>query len=352
MKRFWNSRGARKFRRSKMALFSAGVIAIYLLIALLVTVGVISKEVVEGRVGPGTMPGFGIRQTPEKRWDDAESKVNTVARALGRSSPKDALAEVRFGAVTIADRPLEDLRADITEANRIMDRLAESDDVNEDKALWPEIDRLEKLVASLFTEPGFVQKLLLLCGTDRQGRSISARGLYAIKVAVQIGIVVGIIAVVIGALLGSAAAFFGSWVDQMVIWLYSALSAIPYLVLLGVLIFMFAGSKYENSLIPIYVAFSLTFWIGPCRVIRGETLRVRELDYIQAANALGQRRGIILLRHIIPNVSHLIFINFSLLFIAFFWQIGTATFLMFGLVLAFNIFTDALQDALDPKHIG
>jgi len=387
MKRFWNSRGARKFRRSKMALFSAGVIAIYLLIALLVTVGVISKEVVEGRVGPGTMPGFGIRQTPEKRWDDAESKVNTVARALGRSSPKDALAEVRFGAVTIADRPLEDLRADITEANRIMDRLAESDDVNEDKALWPEIDRLEKLVASLFTEPGFVQKLLLLCGTDRQGRSISARGLYAIKVAVQIGIVVGIIAVVIGALLGSAAAFFGSWVDQMVIWLYSTLSAIPYLVLLGVLIFMFAGSKYENSLIPIYVAFSLTFWIGPCRVIRGETLRVRELDYIQAANALGQRRGIILLRHIIPNVSHLIFINFSLLFIgaikseviltflglgvkdepswglmisaskqevvnAFFWQIGTATFLMFGLVLAFNIFTDALQDALDPKHIG
>jgi peptide/nickel transport system permease protein len=187
--------------------------------------------------------------------------------------------------------------------------------------------------------------------------------------------------------IGAAAAYFGSWVDHLVIWLYSTLSAIPGLVLLGVLVFMFANSRWENTLIPVYFAFCMTFWIGPCRVTRGEALRVKELDYVQAAHALGQTRGLILIRHILPNVSHLMFINFSLLFIgaikseviltflglgvkdepswglmisaskqevvnAFFWQIGTATALMFGLVLAFNIFTDALQDALDPKHIA
>ena len=122
-------------------------------------------------------------------------------------------------------------------------------------------------------------------------------------------------------------------------------------------------------------------------VVRGEVMKLKELDYVHAAQALGGRGLRILTRHLLPNVSHLMFINFSLLFIGaikaeviltflglgvknepswglmisqskqeilndFFWQIGAATALMFGLVLAFNIFTDALQDALDPKHIA
>ncbi|MHC4817039.1 MAG: ABC transporter permease, partial [Planctomycetota bacterium] len=188
-------------------------------------------------------------------------------------------------------------------------------------------------------------------------------------------------------LLGGAAAFFGGWVDYAVIWLYSTLSSVPHLVLLGVLVYVFAGTQVEQTKIPIYVAFCTTFWIGPCRVVRGEALRIKELDYVQAATALGQSRFLILMKHVMPNVSHLVFINFSLLFIGaikseviltflglgvknepswgimisqssaevvneFFWQIGAATGVMFFLVLAFNIFTDALQDALDPKHIA
>jgi peptide/nickel transport system permease protein len=130
----------------------------------------------------------------------------------------------------------------------------------------------------------------------------------------------------------------------------------------------------------------LTFWIGPCRVIRGETMKLKELEYVQAATAIGFGKPYILLKHIIPNTLHLGFINFSLLFIAaikfevvlsflglgvkvgpswgrmiqestqevingFFWQIGTATVFMFFLVLAFNIVSDALQDAFDPKAV-
>jgi peptide/nickel transport system permease protein len=229
--------------------------------------------------------------------------------------------------------------------------------------------------------------LRLSLGTDRQGRSILMRSLYSAKIAIQVGLVVGAVCVVFGGLLGSAAAFFGGWVDHAVIWLYSTLSSIPSLVLLAVLVYMFVGSPVEGTLIPLYAAFCMTYWIGPCRVIRGEVLKIRGLEYVQAATALGFGRPYILVRHVLPNTVHLLFIQFSLLFIAavkgeviltylglglkdgaswgimiqqsqpevvtgFFWQIGAATVFMMILVLAFNVFSDALQDAFDPKHVG
>jgi peptide/nickel transport system permease protein len=162
---------------------------------------------------------------------------------------------------------------------------------------------------------------------------------------------------------------------------------VPNLVLLVVLAFMFTGTKVEGTLIPVYAAFCLTFWIGPCRVIRGEVLKVKELEYVHAARATGFGRAYILVKHVIPNTTHLMFISFSLLFInaikseviltflglglkdgaswgiminqsgpevvqGFFWQIGAATAFMLVLVLAFNIVSDAMQDAFDPKHVG
>ncbi len=260
-----------------------------------------------------------------------------------------------------------------------------------DKELRSTIAMIEPIVDELYPLPtgidGIVYKLRLMLGTDQQGRSIMVRGVFSAKVAIQVGLVVSLVAVLFGSLIGAAAGYFGGAADHAVIWLYSTFSSIPYLVLLVVLAFMFTGSKVEGTLVPLYVAFSLTYWIGPCRVTRGETLKLRSLDYVQAAQALGASRWRILTRHIIPNTSHLMFINMSLLFIGaikgevvltflglglkngaswgimidqsrsevvsgFFWQIGAATFFMFVLVLAFNVLTDALQDAFDPKHVG
>lgn len=260
-----------------------------------------------------------------------------------------------------------------------------------DAAVFQTLDDLEPILNDMYPVPdglgGLVYKFRLMLGTDQQGRSIMLRALYSAKVAIQVGVVVSFVAVLFGSLIGAAAGYFGGIVDHAVIWLYSTFSSIPYLVLLVVLAFMFTGSMFEGTLIPLYVAFSLTYWIGPCRVTRGETLKLRSLDYVQAAQALGASKWRILTRHIIPNTSHLMFINMSLLFIGaikgevvltflglglkngaswgimisqskpevvagFFWQIGAATFFMFVLVLAFNVLTDALQDAFDPKHVG
>ncbi len=255
------------------------------------------------------------------------------------------------------------------------------------------LDAAEAPLLELFPQPtgirGAVYRFQLLLGTDQQGRSILIRGLYSAKIAMQVGFVAAFVSVLFGSLIGAAAAFFGGWVDHAVVWLYSTLSSIPSLVLLVVLQFMFIDTDVYGTLIPLYIAFCLTFWIGPCRVVRGEAMKLKELEYIQAATAIGFGRPYILVKHLIPNTLHLMFINFSLLFIGaikseviltflglglqpgvgaswgvmieqskaqvandFFWQIGGATFFMFTLVLAFNIFTDALQDAFDPKHVG
>lgn len=257
------------------------------------------------------------------------------------------------------------------------------------------VAQAEEVIEKLYPEPkgwaGVSFRTRHLLGTDRQGRSILLRTLYSAKIAIQVGVVVGFTAVLFGSILGAAAAFFGGWVDHLVAWLYSTFSSIPQLVLLAVLSFMFLSDALAGfrGLPSLYFAFAMTFWIGPCRVIRGESMKIKELEYVQAATAIGFGRFYILIRHILPNTLHLMFINFSLLFIGaikgeviltflglglplgsgaswgimisqakaevvqgFFWQIGAATVFMFVLVLAFNILSDALQDAFDPKHVS
>jgi ABC-type dipeptide/oligopeptide/nickel transport system permease subunit len=299
-------------------------------------------------------------------------------------------AEFFAAAEALTEEPFPEPLYDPALTERLREAIAERLEGIDDE-IDSKLDELEPLIGELMPVPqgveGFLYRLRLLLGTDRQGRSIFIRAVYSAKVAIQVGVIVSVFAVGFGSLLGAAAGYFGGVVDHAVIWLYSTFSSIPDLVLLIVLAFLFRGSEIERTLIPLYVAFAMTYWIGPCRVTRGEALKLKQLDFVQAANALGAGNGRILVRHILPNTAHLVFINLSLLFIAaikgevvltylglglkegaswgimvdqsqpevvsgFFWQIGAATFFMFVLVLAFNVLTDALQDAFDPKHVG
>jgi peptide/nickel transport system permease protein len=310
---------------------------------------------------------------------------------------EDAALEMLDPEFSVADHPslydkqlVERIR---DEARRVLDTLRPQ--------LESGLDELEPVIQRLFPHPtgfeGVLYRVRICLGTDRQGRSIFIRSIYSGKTAIQVGVITALLAVTFGSVLGAAAAFYGRWVDHATVYLFSVFTAIPDLVLLVVLAFMFqAGDwslpwdreqKVASTLIPIYAAFALTFWIGACRIIRGEAMKIKELEYIQAARAIGFGRLYILLKHLIPNTTHLIFISFSLLFIAaikgevvltflglglkegaswgimisqsqqevvngFFWQIGAATFFMLVLVLAFNIVSDALQDAFDPRHVG
>ncbi|MFG0329780.1 MAG: ABC transporter permease subunit [Phycisphaerales bacterium] len=404
MRRFFRSRGFRKFVRSKLAMLSLGVIAIYAATAIAIMFGAITLDDTNERVLPNQVPGFLEDRTLEKRLEDAMFIIEqwaTFAVDMADQRDQDAieiLSERRLGERVVAeDLTSDDLYELVDEAWIVFeDNLEEIEELNDHPEAEVYVEQLEAIALQIFPIPegwdGSVYRFKTLFGSDRQGRSISMRAVYSVKVAFQIGLVTSLVAVLFGSLLGAAAAFFGGIVDHIVAWIYTVLSSIPYLVLLTLLVAMFFNTRFDDpqqpflALVPVYAAFCVTFWIGPCRVIRGETMKIKELEYVQAATAIGFSRFYILLKHVIPNTAHLMFINFSLLFIGaikaevilsflglgvkgqpswgimirdsaldvptgFFWQLGAATALMFVLVLAFNIVSDALQDAFDPKHV-
>ncbi|MEC8159950.1 MAG: ABC transporter permease, partial [Planctomycetota bacterium] len=387
---------------NRMALGAMLIIGVYLAAAIFVMLGDISPSFCNQPVGPPNIPGFFAEAPAEKRLVNAENTLAVVDRALAKSTPESqqaSLDEIQVGLRKLEKISLDDFELKLEKAYALYDDLSASPDLENDEPGLALLADLEAEVASLTATPTFSQQVMetiyLSLGTDRQGRSIFIRAVFSIKVAVQIGVVTAMISVAIGSVLGALAGFFGGWVDHAVIWLYSTFSSIPNLVLLVVLAYVFSSINVEifgkaigQTLIPVYVAFCCTFWIGPCRVIRGETLKIKELEYVQASTTAGFSPVYTLLRHVLPNTIHLMLINFSLLLIgaiksevilsflnlgvqagagaswgimirdsrsevlnSFFWQIGAATTLMFIFVLAFNILSDALQDAFDPKHV-
>ncbi len=395
MSGWFSSRLARKFFRQKLALGALAIVLAYLALAAIVELGVVSLGDATEVVGLPHVPGFFRVASPDKRLEDIERMLEKVDVVLKKGDTERMLPNVAFGKLGVAARPPDELRPLVAEAWKRYEALSVEENLDARPELRTQLDELDALVAEIYPPPagadGFTWRMQLLLGTDRQGRSIFYRAIYSTKVAIEVGVVTSLVAVLIGSLLGAAAGFFGGWVDYVVIWLYTTLSSIPGIVLLVLLAYVFAGDTFAPALrlfplLPVYVAFIATFWIGPCRVMRGETLKLKELEYVQAATAIGFGRLRIMLRHILPNAAHLMLINFSLLFIGaiksevilsylglgvkgepswgimisqsgwevvdgFFWQIGAATAFMFGLVLAFNILSDALQDVFDPKHV-
>lgn len=219
-----------------------------------------------------------------------------------------------------------------------------------------------------------------ILGTDIFGRDVFIRVLYGIKISISIGLITIAIAVPIGIILGSLAGYFGGRVDDFIVWLYSTFSSIPYLLFLLSLALVLG-----KGIFSVYIALGVTSWVGICRVVRGEFIKYRERDFVSAANALGAQNSRIIFKHILPNVMPLIFINASLLFVyaikaevilsyigvgvqgkpswgnmisdaklelvgrGVYWQFLGATLAMFIIVLAFNIFSDALRDCFDPR---
>jgi len=234
-------------------------------------------------------------------------------------------------------------------------------------------------------------------GTDFLGRSVSRKIINGTQVAMSVGLISSFIAIPIGLTLGAVAGYFGKWVDEIIVWFYTTFSSIPGIMLLMSIAFVikkfqdsltsFFGSDFDIGLFAVFIALGLTSWVGLCRLIRGEVLKHKDREYVQAAGALGAGHFRKLVKHIIPNVTHIVIINTSLQFqIAIksevilsylglgvsgqpswgtmindakeelargvYWQLLGATLAMFVVVLAFNILGDALRDALDPKLKG
>ncbi len=221
-----------------------------------------------------------------------------------------------------------------------------------------------------------------LFGTDIFGRSVFTKMIKGTEVAMSVGLVAALISVCIGVVMGSIAGYFGGKIDEAIVWFYTCFQSIPTIMLLVALSFVLG-----RGLVSMYVALGLTSWVNLCRLIRGEVMRHKNRDYVQAASALGGGHSRKLIKHIFPNVSHLVIINFSLMFQTaiktevilsylglgvqgrpswgtmiddaklelargVWWQLGAATLAMMIVVLSLNMLGDALRDALDPKLKG
>lgn len=219
-------------------------------------------------------------------------------------------------------------------------------------------------------------------GTDIIGRDVLYLALKGARVALLIGGLTSLIAIPLALLFGVGAGYFGGRFDDFVFFLISTLASMPGLLLLIALV-MAMG----RGTVSVCVALGVTSWVGFCRLSRAETLKLRELDYVQAARVLGVSEPGIIFRHILPNLVHLIVITFVLMFSGLvlseavlawlgigvdgswgqmidgarnelsrepivWWNIAAAGTALFTLILSVNAVGDAVRDVLDPRTRG
>lgn len=215
-------------------------------------------------------------------------------------------------------------------------------------------------------------------GSDNLGRDVLARLIQGARIAFHVGIMTSLIALPLGVLLGCLGGYFGGKIDSLVNGLCAVVASMP-----GLLFILAISMVVGKGLIGIYLGIGLTTWVGVCRNIRAETIKHRDRAYVQAARVLGYSHSRILLRHILPNVMHIVLICFSIrfpasiateVFISFlgigvqgepswgiminnarlrlwqgiWWEMTFVTLAIFLLVHSFNHVADRLRDLLDP----
>jgi peptide/nickel transport system permease protein len=239
-----------------------------------------------------------------------------------------------------------------------------------------------------------------ILGTDQVGQDVFYKSLKSIRTGLVIGTLTTLVMLPFAAVFGIMAGYFRGWVDDVIQYTYTTLSSIPGVLLIAAAIlslqvyvgthpdsFHSATERADIRLLFLCLILGVTSWTSLCRLLRGETLKLREMDYLQAARALGSSHVSVMARHILPNVMHIILItvvlDFSGLVLAeavlsyvgvgvdptmdswgnminsarlemarepvVWWSLVSAFVFMFGLVLSANLFSDAVRDAFDPR---
>ncbi|MGN6831021.1 ABC transporter permease [Paucibacter sp. M5-1] len=237
-------------------------------------------------------------------------------------------------------------------------------------------------------------------GTDRTGNDVLYQALKSIRTAFVIGAISTLATLPLALVLGILAGYFKGWVDEVIQYIYTTLSSVPNVLLIAACVLMVqvfldknpelfetGAERSDLKMFLLCVILGVTGWAGLCRLVRGETLKLRELDYVQAATAFGVSHGRIMARHIVPNVMHLVLITVVLSFSELilyeavltyvgvgvdpsmnsfggminlarsemsrdpvvWWSFVAAFGFMVTLVLAANLFADGVRDAFDPR---
>lgn len=242
-----------------------------------------------------------------------------------------------------------------------------------------------------------------ILGTDKVGQDVFYQSLKSVRTGLVIGTLTTLVMLPFAILMGLMAGYFRGWTDDVIQYLYTTLSSIPGVLLIAAAILMLQvymanhaddfvslEQRADMRLLFLCIILGITSWTGLCRMLRGETMKLREMDYVQAAQAFGVGHFRIIMRHLLPNVMHIVMISivldFSGLVLAeavlsymnigvdpsmhswgnminsarlemardpvVWWSLASAFVFMFILVLAANLFSDAVRDAFDPRLRG
>jgi peptide/nickel transport system permease protein len=237
-------------------------------------------------------------------------------------------------------------------------------------------------------------------GTDKVGQDVLYLALKSVRTGLVIGTVTTLVLLPLAVTLGIMAGYFRGWIDDLIQYLYTTINSIPGVLLIAAAVLLMqvyvdrhpelfptSAQRADLRLLFLCIILGLTSWTGLARLLRGEALKLRELEYIQAAQAFGVRDARIIGRHILPNVMHIVLISlvmdFSGLVLAeavlsyvgvgvdpsmisfgtminaarlemsrepvVWWILLAAFVFMFALVLSANLFADAVRDAFDPR---
>lgn len=323
----------RRFRGDRVGMVSLAVVAFFVLLMLLAALGLVAGDWQAERGVPNAPPTF---------MGPAPKQAN-----VGIATPTGP-------------------NIDISDVDPLAPRYRE----------WAER-------AAKFQTAETVKAETLPFGGDRLGRDVLSKAIKGAQISVFVGVLAALVATLIGTVLGALAGFFGGKVGDGLEWLYNVFTSIP-----GILLIFAFAAVAGRGVQSVVLILGLTGWTGIYRLVRAEFLKHSVREYVRAAEAIGAGAGARIFRHILPNVSHVILVQLSILVVGFikaevilsylglgvsvdqvswgtmlaeaqselilghWWQLAAATAFMAVFVTAFSLMTDALRDALDPKLRG
>ena len=357
----------KRLARDRVAMVSLAIVVLFLVMMVLSGTGLIAKDWAK-EVGVNYAP-------PTLQGPDVETGAPP-----GAGGP--AAGEAASNEPT--ELPVEDPLADALAAIRGETKKAPGAESAGTES--QNVDPLAEVMADIRAkgakaEVAEARAPTLPLGGDKWGRDVLKKTIKGSETSIFVGLAAAVVAVFLGTVFGALAGYYGRWLDDFFNWFYSVFTAIPYLLL----ILAVAAVLQQKGTMTIVLILGLTGWTGVFRLIRGEYLKHKGREYVQAADAIGASNARRMFVHIFPNVSHVVLVQMSILTVAFiksevilsflgfgvpvdvvswgsmlneaqnelilgkWWQLAAAGTAMAVLVTAFSLFTDALRDALDPK---